>query len=111
MAKWEEKFLKHIENTADEYIDIKEIEIGRIISFEPLQIMIGELPLYKENLYINSDLLDHTKEFTTLTGTVGDKIITISDGCISFKTPLKDGILVALRQINKNKYLVICKIE
>lgn len=109
--KWEEKMLRRIENTSSDHIDIKELEIGKVISIDPLQIICGELVLLKENLYINSDLLNHTREFTMLTGIVGDKSMTISNGSISFKATLEENNLVALRPINKNKYLVICKCE
>ena len=108
--RWEEKFLRSVEKTSENHIDIKEIEIGRIKSLDPLQIMAGDLPLLKENLYINSDLLEHTREFKTLTGTIGDSTTTISNGSISFKSQLDLDDLVALRKVNKNKYLVICRI-
>jgi hypothetical protein len=108
--KWEEKMLRNIEKTSDNYIDIKELEIGKVISLEPLQILNGELPLFKENLYINSDLLANTREFTTLSGTIGNSTTTITDGSISFKEDLKDGDLVALREINDTTYMVMFKL-
>lgn len=110
--KWEEKFLRHFENAAKESIDTKDIEVGRIISIEPLQIASGELVLYKENLYINHELLAHKKEFEILTGTVGDNQITISNGSISFTGSLKEGDMVALKPVRRDKtYLVMFKIE
>lgn len=110
--KWEEKLLRHIENTSNEYIDTKDIEVGRIISIEPLQIASGELVLYKENILINPELLAHKKEFETLTGTVGDTSMTISNGSISFAGTLKECDMVALKPIRRDKtYLVMFKIE
>ncbi len=108
--KWEEKFLQRVEKTSDSYIDVKEIEIGRVISIDPLQIISENLVLFKENLYINPNLLAHTREFEVLTGTVGDEAMTISNGSVSFKACLEDKDLVALRPIGKNKYLLICKV-
>lgn len=107
--KWEEKFLQRVEKTSNSYIDVKEIEIGKIISIDPLQIVIGKLVLYKENLYINPDLLAHTREFIKLTGTVGDNEITISNGSISFENNLSDEDLVVLKPIGENKYMLMFK--
>lgn len=107
---WEERMFQVTEKTSNDYIDIKEIEIGRVVSLEPLQILNGDLPLFKENLYINQDLLDNTKEFTTLTGTIGDIETTIYNGSISFKSPLNDGDYVALKEINKTTYMVMFKL-
>ncbi len=108
--KWEEKFLRNIENTSNNYIEIPEVSIGRVKSINPLQIMFKDLPLFQENLYINEELLEHTREFKSLTGTIGDKTETISNGSILFGSSLKENDLVALREITKNKYLVMFKI-
>lgn len=108
--RWEEKFLQKIEMTSNNCIDIKETEIGKIISIEPLQIDLKGLPLFKENLYINSSLLEHTREFNTLSGTAGDGTITISNGSIYFKSSLNIGDLVSLRSMGNKKYLVMSRI-
>ncbi|WP_252214399.1 DUF2577 family protein [Clostridium sp. VAP41] len=108
--RWEEKWLRRIENTSDNYIEIPQVNIGRVISINPLQIMNNKLPLFRENLYINEELLEHTREFKNLTGTVGDKTETIFNGSILFESNLKEKDLVALREITKNKYLVMFKI-
>ncbi|NFI57538.1 DUF2577 domain-containing protein [Clostridium botulinum] len=108
--RWEEKFLRSVENTSDNYIEIPEVSIGRIISTNPLQIMKKDLPLFQENLYINEELLEHTREFKSLTGTIGDRETTISNGSILFESNLKENDLVVLREITKNKYLVMFKI-
>ncbi|NFE85925.1 DUF2577 domain-containing protein [Clostridium botulinum] len=108
--RWEEKFLRNIEHTSNNYIEIPEVSIGRVISNNPLQIMKKDLPLFQENLYINSELLEHTREFKSLTGTIGDRENTISNGSILFESSLKENDLVVLREITKNKYLVMFKI-
>lgn len=108
--RWEEKWLRSVENTSDNYIEIPEVSIGRIISTSPLQIMKKDLPLFRENLYINEELLEHTREFKNFNGTVGDRTTTISNGFILFASSLKENDLVALREITKNKYLVMFKI-
>jgi hypothetical protein len=108
--KWEEGMFQHMENTSNDYIDIKEDEIGRVISINPLQISVEGLPLTKDNIYINPTLLEHTMEVTTLTGTIGDSQTTISNGSILFKSSLNEKDLVALRLMKNGKYLVRCKI-
>ncbi|MBC2402681.1 DUF2577 family protein [Clostridium saccharobutylicum] len=101
---------QHIEKASNEYIDIKEDEIGTIISINPLQISVGGLPLTKDNIYINPTLLEHTMGFATLTGTIGDSQTTISNGSILFKSVLKEKDLVVLRELKNGKYLVRCKV-
>ncbi len=108
--RWEEKFLRNIEHVSNNYIEIPEISIGKVKSINPLQIMLKDLPLFKENININPELLEHTRKFKSLTGTIGDKETTISNGSILFESNLKENDLVALREITKNKYLVMFKI-
>ncbi len=108
--RWEEKFLRNIEHTSNNYIEIPKVELGRIVSTNPLQIMLKDLPLFKENININPELLEHTRKFKSLTGTIGDRETTISNGSILFESNLKENDLVALREITKNKYLVMFKI-
>ena len=108
--KWEERMLRRTEKTSNDYINIKELGIGKVISLEPLQILNGQLPLFKENLYINPDLLENTREFTTLTGTIGGSTTTITNGSISFENQLKENDLVVLRELNKITYIVMFKV-
>lgn len=108
---WEERMLGRVEKTSNKYIDIKDFEIGRVISVDPLQITCAGLPLFKENLYINYDLLANTREFITLTGTIGDSTTTITNGSISFKSSLFKNDLVVLKEINNTTYMVMFKIE
>ncbi|MBN1079286.1 DUF2577 domain-containing protein [Clostridium botulinum] len=108
--RWEEKWLRNVENTSNNYIEIPKIGFGKIISTNPLQIMFKDLPLFKENININPELLEHTRKFKSLTGTIGDRETTISNGSILFESNLKENDIVALREITKNKYLVMFKI-
>jgi tmRNA-binding protein len=108
---WEERMFKVTENVSSNYINVKDFEIGRVISVDPLQIVNGGLPLFKENLYINPDLLAHTREFTTLTGTIGDSTTTITNGSIYFKSSLDKDDLVVLKEMNETTYMVMFKLE
>lgn len=109
--RWEEKILSRIEKTSSDNIDVKEFQIGKIITVDPLVINLDGLPLYNENLYINTNLLEYTREFTTLTGTIGDSAMTISNGSINFKTQLIENSYVLLREMEENKYALICMIQ
>lgn len=97
--RWEEKFFRTMTSETKNTIEFKEIEIGRVISVEPLQIMAKDLPLFRQNIYMNADLLENTKE-----------IIDTEKNSISFKTPLKAGDMVALVAAANNKYIVLCKL-
>lgn len=110
MPKWEESMFGHIEKTSNNYINIKEFEIGKVISLSPLEIDNGGLPLYENNLYINPNLLENTRKFKTLTGVVGDSETTIFNGSITFETQLEIGDYVVLREVNQTKYYMICKV-
>lgn len=111
MTRWEEKFLKHTEKTAEDHINIKDLIIGKVTSINPLEIFCDGLPLYEKNLYINSSLLEHTREFETLTGTVGDSTMTITNGFITFKTELKDEDYVVLKEVDEKRYHLLYKIS
>ena len=97
--RWEEIMLKTVSRESKDSIELNEIEIGRVISVEPLQIMIKDLPLFRNNLYINPDLLEHTKE-----------IVSNDNDTIRFKTSLKADDLVAVCGTSLNKYIVLCKL-
>jgi hypothetical protein len=68
--------------------------------------MVGELDLYQKNLYINVELLKHTKNFTAVTGYPH----SITDGSINYESFLYDDDLVALRKIDDTKYILLCKV-
>ena len=63
MNDWLENMYKIFQQNNNN-IDIKETKIGIVQSISPLQICIGELVLYKENLYINEDLLEYERPFS-----------------------------------------------
>ena len=56
MNDWQENMYKIFQHNNNN-IDIKETKIGIVQSVSPLQICIGELVLYKENLYISENVL------------------------------------------------------
>ena len=85
-------------------IDIKETKIGIVQSVSPLQICIGELVLYKENLYINEDLLEYERPFTIPTQS------SFSNKKIVFHCKLKVGDMVALRKLPFEKYYLENKV-
>lgn len=97
--KWEEMFLRTAAKESKNSIELNEIEIGRVISVNPLQIMVKELPLFRNNVYINPDLLEHEREITSG-----------KPSSIRFKTSLKADDLVALVGTKTNKYIVLCKL-
>ena len=97
--RWEERFLRTVGTESRQSIEINEIEIGRVISVDPLQIMIKDLPLFRGNIYINPELLEHTKE-----------INDIESNTITFKPTLKADDLVACVGTQNNKYIVLCKL-
>lgn len=97
--RWEEIFLRTASKESKDSIELNEIEIGRVISVNPLQIMVKDLPLFRNNVYINPDLLEHQRE-----------IISKESSSIRFKTALKADDLVALVGTKTNKYIVLCKL-
>ena len=76
MNDWLENMYKIFQQNNNN-IDIKETKIGIVQSVSPLQICIGGLVLYKENLYINEDVLEHERQITipTESGFTNKKII------------------------------------
>ena len=103
MNDWQENMYKIFQHN-NSSIDIKETKIGIVQSISPLQICIGELVLYKENLYINEDLLEYERPFTipTQSGFSNKKII--------FHCKLKVGDMVALRKLPFEKYYLENKV-
>ena len=103
MNDWQENMYKIFQQNNNN-IDIKETKIGIVQSVSPLQICIGELVLYKDNLYINEDLLEYERPFTipTQSGFSNKKII--------FHCKLKVGDMVALRKLPFEKYYLETKV-
>lgn len=93
------------------------IQIGNIVSVNPLTVTIGELQLTENNLLIADYLLDNTVEMAipqvSATGTAGNNNISdigIADGVITLKSSLKKGDIIALIQINSTAFLILCKV-
>ncbi|WP_058229667.1 DUF2577 family protein [Clostridium butyricum] len=107
----EDIFMESFRNSAMESVDIKETAIGVVESVNPIQIKVDGLILYYSDLYINCDLLEHTETFKTLTGTVGDRTTTISNGSIIFNSKLSVGDKVALRETTDDRYYVSGKVK
>ena len=103
MNDWLENMYKIFQQN-NSNIDIKETKIGIVQSVSPLQICIGELVLYKENLYINEDLLEYERPFTIPTQS------SFSSKKIVFHCKLKVGDMVALRKLPFEKYYLENKV-
>jgi hypothetical protein len=119
IVRWEEKWCRTFENSANDAVDIKETKIGKITSLKPLQIEIGELVLNKNNLYINEDLLKHKRIFTIPTqsasGATTAPASIIDCGFnlkeIIFESRLHIGDLVSLRKLEFEKFYVANKVK
>ena len=103
MNDWLENMYKIFQQN-NSNIDIKETKIGIVQSVSPLQVCIGELVLYKDNLYINEDLLEYERPFTIPTQS------SFSNKKIVFHCKLKVGDMVALRKLPFEKYYLENKV-
>ena len=107
----EDMFMESFRSSAMESVDIKETAIGVVESVNPIKIIVDGLILEYSDLYINYDLLEHTETFKTLTGTVGDRTTTISNGSIIFNSKLSVGDKVVLRETTDGRYYVSGKVK
>ena len=107
----EDMFMESFRNSAIDSVDIKETAIGVVESVNPIKIIVDGLILEYSDLYINYDLLEHTETFKTLTGTVGDRTTTISNGSIIFNSKLSVGDKVVLRETTDGRYYVSGKVK
>lgn len=107
----EDMFMDSFRNSAIESVDIKETAIGIVEALNPLQIRVDGLHLDYSELYVNYDLLEHTETFKTLTGTVGDRTTTISNGSITFNGKLSVGDRVAVRETTDGRYYISGKVK
>ena len=117
MGDWKEIWFNVLDSSAKNSIDIKETKIGVVQNVSPLQICIGDLVLYAENLYVNTELIEHERQFTIPTqsatgstsGTVPDSAVVsvgFSNKKIIMHNRIKVGDLVALRKLPYEKYYV-----
>ena len=104
---WEEIWLNG--NREDgKYYNSDDIVIGVVKSISPIQILYGELPLNRENLLINKQLLDWTETVECTTSTNNDHSHTITT--IKHKSCLNIGDSVLLYRIG-DKYAVLVVME
>ena len=104
---WEEMWLNG--NREDgKYYKSDDIVIGVVKSISPIQISYGELPLNRENLLINRQLLDWTETVECTTSTNNDHSHTITT--IKHKSCLQVGDSVLLYRIG-DKYAVLGVVE
>ena len=120
-----EIFSKAIGKMVDRKLPIG-MEIGKVVSvFPKLEIRVGELPLNKNNLFINKELLQHNRKFilpqTVATGgmtnaNIGEhgshthtlQNVEIKEGVAMLETLFTEGDFVLLQAINEEqKYVVI----
>ncbi len=95
------------------------IDIGKIISPDPLTIQIGDMQLAKKDLFVSDFLLGGYKRkisipSTSATGSTTDGSITsigIPDAELNFIDGLKkDDMVACLATSNGQKYIVLCKV-
>ena len=104
---WEEMFINGTRQDG-KYYNSDDIVIGVVKSISPIQISYGELPLNRENLLINRQLLDWTEtvECTTSTNNTHSHTITT----VKHKSCLQVGDSVLLYRIG-DKYAVLGVVE
>ena len=104
---WEEMWLNG--NREDgKYYNSDDIVIGVVKSISPIQISYGDLPLNRENLLINRQLLDWAETVECTTSTNNDHSHTITT--INHKSCLNIGDSVLLYRIG-DKYAVLGVVE
>ena len=104
---WEEIWLNG--NREDgKYYNSDDIVIGVVKSISHIQILYGELPLNRENLLINRQLLDWTERVESTTSTEDRHSHTITS--IKHKSILNVGDSVLLYRIG-DKYAVLGVVE
>lgn len=101
--KWSQGIIEIMRNEGAK-LNPSSIQLGVIKSVSPLQVDLGGLPLGRENLYINKQLLDWTETVQATTSS-NDTISTIEH-----KSCLNVGDIVLLYSIN-NKYVMMGVVE
>ena len=104
---WEEMFISGTRQDG-KYYNSEDIVIGVVKSISPIQILYGELPLNRENLLINRQLLDWTETVECTTSTNNDHSHAITT--IKHKSILNVGDSVLLYRIS-DKYAVLGVVE
>lgn len=118
---WADGIINQMRNEGS-YNNTPVMGIGIVKSINPLQIDYADLPLTKDNLYINSMLLEYERQFTiptqstsgTTSGTDPDGSVTsvgFSNKKIIQHIKLKVGSRVVLQPIEaEQKYIVLCEV-
>ena len=104
---WEEMFINGTRQDG-KYYNSDDIVIGVVKSISPIQISYGELPLNRENLLINRQLLDWTETVECTTSTNERHSHTITS--IKHKSILNIGDSVLLYRIG-DKYAVLVVVK
>ena len=89
---------------------IKDCITGKVTSVQPLEIIAEGIPLKEHNLLIDKSLLEHTVNFTNLTGTTENGTISISSGSFLVPFSLSKGDIVVVIELNNGKYYVAGKV-
>lgn len=95
------RLIKHIQKHGAKY-NPPSINIGVVLSNNPLTVKIGDLQLTKDNLMVSDLLLeDYTRQLET-DGTI--KAYTSKDGL------KKDDIVACLATEDRQTYIILCKV-
>lgn len=95
------------------------IDIGIVLSSEPLIIKIGDLQLTKDNIFVADYLLKNYKRKITMSSTsvnedstnINLPAPTISDTDVSFIDGLKkEDTLACLATEDKQRYIILCRV-
>lgn len=108
--KVEEKIAKILERSANSSVNIKDISYATVVSVTPLSINDGGLILDGDDLLVNEDLLPHIEYYTEFTGDIGDETKTYKNVKVKTKYRLKKGDMVAIKEINNSKKLILFKV-
>lgn len=95
---WDEEII-NIMREQGSYNNPQSLEFGVVISTSPLQIDKGGLPLFRNNLKINKQLLDYKESVEATTSTNNEHNHTITN--INHKSIFNIGDSVLLYRINE----------
>ena len=104
---WEEMFISGTREDG-KYYNSDDIVIGVVKSISPIQVLYRKLPLNRENLLINRQLLDWTETVECTTSTNKEHSHSITT--IKHKSYLQVGDSVLLYRIG-DKYAVLGVVE
>ncbi|NSB17430.1 DUF2577 domain-containing protein [Clostridium beijerinckii] len=83
------------------------LQLGQVKSINPLQIALGDLPLFEENLYINRFLLDYDETVVATTSAGGSDSHTHDITAIHHNSILKVNDTVILYPINNGQMYIV----